>query len=380
MNDLDIIKQLEQEIGKKLEQISLSNMPKNNGYAIDENTHVVGLNLDKLGLYTIPNILINLKKLQKLSMVDNKIETLPKLFGQLQNLCFLDLQGNKLKELPMSFGQLQSLNYLDLESNELEELPTSFGQLQNLNYLHLRDNKLKKLPVSLGQLQNLNHLDLKSNKLKELPMSFGQLQSLNYLDLENNELKELPVSFGQLQELPQYMVNHIKISKNPLKRPPLKIAKKGIGEIRNYFDNENKQMNLPDNKPVWTQDKIVMAVIAALALIGTVSTSIAIWKGLEKTDNEIQTPNEEIQKCTHSVILYDEKTKRTIKNDAMVYFLYQNDKYTFYGDSEGFYKANIVCDKNNADGKIHVEATGYEVYERNFKLDNNMQEIRLTPE
>ena len=79
MTDLDIIKQLEQEIGKELKQTSLDKISGsyNNGYAVDENNHVIGLNLDKLELLTVPDALLSLKNLQKLSLRRNKIIKLP---------------------------------------------------------------------------------------------------------------------------------------------------------------------------------------------------------------------------------------------------------------------------------------------------------------
>ena len=283
--DLDIIKQLEQEIGQKLEQISLDKVTswyRKNGYAVDKNNNVIGLNLDKLELCTIPNALINLKNLQRLSLLNNKVDKLPdsfvqlqnlsvlilgsnqlkKLpasFGQLQNLSVLGLWGNQLKELPDSFVQLQKLSYLFLNENWLKELPASFVQLQKLSCLFLNENQLKELPASFGQLQKLSKLELRNNQLKELPAWFGKLLNLSELDLMNNQLQELPASFGkllnlseldlrnnQLKELPASVGQlknscHLYISYNPLEIPPLEIAEKGIEAIRNYFKEHEKQ-------------------------------------------------------------------------------------------------------------------------------------------
>ncbi|WP_353570031.1 leucine-rich repeat domain-containing protein [Candidatus Albibeggiatoa sp. nov. BB20] len=304
MTDLEKIQQLEQEIGKKLQQISLDKITgSDNGYAVDENNNVIGLNLDESELATIPNALINMKNLQKLSIVGNKIEKLPAAFGQLQNLSklrlyenqlkelpasvgqlqnlsSLGLSRNQLKELPASVGQLQNLSSLGLSRNQLTELPASFGQLQNLSDLELQHNQLKELPASFGQLQNLSVLGLGKNQLKELPASFGQLQNLSSLDLSNNQLKELPAWFGQLQnlsllylyenqlkelpasmgqlqnlsylrlennqlkELPVWLrqlqnLRQLYISGNPLETPPMEIAEKGIEAIREYFEKQD---------------------------------------------------------------------------------------------------------------------------------------------
>ncbi|WP_353570980.1 COR domain-containing protein [Candidatus Albibeggiatoa sp. nov. BB20] len=211
MTDLDIIKQLEQEIDKKLEQIDLDKVTSysgENGYAVDKNNNVVGLSLDYLELSVIPNSLIYLINLKKLSLVGNDFNILSNSFTQLQNLMELRLYNNQLQELPTSFGQLQNLRELYLENNQLQELPTSFGQLQNLRWLELHNNQLKELPASFGQLQNLSYLDLSYNQLKELPASFGKFQNMYHIALFNN----------------------------PLKTPPYEIATQGIESIRNYFN------------------------------------------------------------------------------------------------------------------------------------------------
>ncbi|WP_353572749.1 hypothetical protein, partial [Candidatus Albibeggiatoa sp. nov. BB20] len=73
MTDLDIIKQLERKIGKQLQEISLDKIAsRSNGYAVDKDKNVVGLNLDKNEFYAIPNIIVLLRNLKKLSIVDTK--------------------------------------------------------------------------------------------------------------------------------------------------------------------------------------------------------------------------------------------------------------------------------------------------------------------
>ncbi|MCV6637850.1 COR domain-containing protein [Candidatus Albibeggiatoa sp. nov. NOAA] len=276
MTDLYIIKRLEQEINNKLEQITLDYVGERNGYTLDKNNNVIGLNLDKSELSIIPNEMVLLENLQKLSISGNKLEVLPESFSQLQNLTELYLGSNQLTELPPSFGQLQNLTYLWLNGNQLRKLPTSFGQLQNLTYLWLNGNQLQKLPASFVQLCNLNELELWNNQLKELPPSFGylqnlkelylgnnqlqnlpasfsQLQSLNALILSSNQLSALPLSFGQLQnlsildlrynQLQELPVSFSQLKKscqlsvfeNPLEIPPYEVAKQGIKAINNYF-------------------------------------------------------------------------------------------------------------------------------------------------
>jgi small GTP-binding protein len=212
MNDLDIIKQIEQQIGKKLEKLEKVEW-YSVGYVINTQNQVTELSLYQCEMEQIPECLCDLIYLQTLFIIGNKIEKLPESFGQLQNLSDLELYNNQLKELPASFGQLQNLSYLSLSNNQLKELPASFGQLQNLSDLSLRDNQLKELPASFGQLQNLSDLNLGDNQLKELPASFGRIQNSCQLRIYNN----------------------------PLETPPPEIAKQGIEAIRHYFESLEEQ-------------------------------------------------------------------------------------------------------------------------------------------
>jgi len=132
---------------------------------------------------------------------------------------------------------------------------------------------------------------------------------------------------------------------------------------------KNESDNSKNDNSKWSWD--LTRVLTAVTIIVAIVSASGIWYKYTSGDAET---------CTHAVMLYDQNTHKVIKNNTTIYFLYQNDKYTFFGDSEGFYKANLACDENERDGKIHVEADGYQVYERNFKLTKNMQEIRLIPE
>ncbi|WP_353570318.1 COR domain-containing protein [Candidatus Albibeggiatoa sp. nov. BB20] len=226
----NIIKQLEQELGVKLNKYKIVEWDSQ-AYQINLQQQVIALSLYKCKIKQIPECLCTLSYLKELYLVGNKIAELPESFGQLQNLSVLYLNENQLKELPASFGQLQNLSQLYLNENQLKELPASFGQLQNLSVLYLDGNQLKELPASFGQLQNLSKLYLDGNQLKELPASFGQLQNLSDLSLNNNQLKELPTSFRELKNL-----CGLRIYDNPLETPPYEIAAKGIKAIRNYFE------------------------------------------------------------------------------------------------------------------------------------------------
>jgi internalin A len=167
--DLEILKELEKELGIELREIKGIVRGDESGRKTDANQNVVGLSLYAAGLRALP----------------------PEI-GQLQNLIELDLSRNQLSTLPPEIGQLQNLTALDLWSNQLSALPPEIGQLQNLTALDLWSNQLSALPPEIGQLQNLIELDLSRNQLSALPPEIGQLQNLTRLYLGYNPLKQLP--------------------------------------------------------------------------------------------------------------------------------------------------------------------------------------------
>lgn len=172
----------------------------------------------------------------------------------------LSLCGNRLTEVPASIGSLRSLQVAScLWHAQIGVVPIVIflpGQ-----ELLLRSNQLNELPnASIGLLGSLENLDLKGNSLTYLPDSIGQLRSLKSLDLSENkararrmaryqpchgltcrallalwQLTELPPSLGLLRDTLK-----LSVSRNPLQRPPLSVARQGIDAIRRYF-NELKR-------------------------------------------------------------------------------------------------------------------------------------------
>jgi small GTP-binding protein len=141
--DLDIIKQLEQTIGKKLKK--LDEVYWSSGYQLNNQQQVIRLDLSHC-----------------------QLGYLPKEIGQLHNLKVLNLQNCDLTQLPKEIGQLSKLELLNLEWNKLTQLPKEIGQLSKLERLILCSNKLTQLPKEIGQLSKLELLDLEHNELKEL--------------------------------------------------------------------------------------------------------------------------------------------------------------------------------------------------------------------
>ena len=160
--------------------------------------------------------------------------------GQISTLETLSLDNNKFSDaeskLLTPIGKLGSLRVLSLCNNRLTEVPASIGSLRSLTELLLRSNQLNELPnASIGLLGSLENLDLKGNSLTYLPDSIGQLRALKSLDLSENKLAEVPPSLGLLRDSLK-----LAVSRNPLQRPPLSVARQGIEAIRRYFNELKK--------------------------------------------------------------------------------------------------------------------------------------------
>jgi internalin A len=293
-SDLELIKQLEKEIGIKLEERKLEEIDEYNkhGYASGENGEVVGLNLDEIELKPVPVSVSKLRHLKKLSLYDTKLTDISFLQG-LSNLTHLNLIDNqitdisflqglsKLTELSLSSNKitdysflqgLSKLTLLDLSSNQitdisflqglskLTQLNLSYNQitdisflqgLSNLTELDLRSNQITDISFLQG-LSNLTLLDLSSNKITDISFLQG-LSNLTRLDLINNQIKELPealVELGLEIDVDELFTwgQKIYLYKNPLEKPPLEIIRNGIPAIKAYFQSLKKETNLPLNE------------------------------------------------------------------------------------------------------------------------------------
>ena len=72
-----------------------------------------------------------------------------------KNIVRLDLDSLGLTSLPDSISNLTALESLHLNKNQLRSLPDGIGNLINLKMLILNENFLTSLPNTLGNLKNL---------------------------------------------------------------------------------------------------------------------------------------------------------------------------------------------------------------------------------
>ena len=186
-----------------------------------------------------------------------------------QRIVQLNLGHNSLKKFPVCLCLLVNIEELHLFSNKLCEASFSsevdMSGMARLNTLSLGCNRFTALPLCFAQLQALSNLDLHSNAiqlmhaskqttltvllsvkhtLKVLNLGFNRLQGefdsglclalerLEKLYLQGNNLESLPSSIKLMKEL-----KVLKVNGNPLVRPPLATAERGIEAIRRFFNS-----------------------------------------------------------------------------------------------------------------------------------------------
>ncbi len=201
-NDLDLVKQLEKEIGKKLKQVPLKEIGKKaiTAFAKDDNGHAKGLSILSVKLPRLPAVLSKFQRLETLVLYETQISDI-----------------SSLKEL-------KGLTELYLHLNKISDI-SNLKELKGLTKLFLWENQISDIS-SLKELKNLKTLALWYNKITHLPAEF--------LDLGMEIKWEYGSEFG------------IFLQGNPLETPPVEIIKQGNEAIRQYFkslEGEKQALN-----------------------------------------------------------------------------------------------------------------------------------------
>ncbi|MDE3055532.1 MAG: hypothetical protein KGI80_02395 [Verrucomicrobiota bacterium] len=147
----------------------------------------ISLDLEKLGLKTLPPIFDQLNFLKELTLANNNLTACPEGLAELVNLKQLDLHDNDLTSFSVP-PTLTNLNRLFLESNELTDFSAP-AELP-LRSIDLSFNHLTTFSI-LGPLVNLRELDLSNNPdLQTLPPLLGEYTDLTHIDTGDTGIPE----------------------------------------------------------------------------------------------------------------------------------------------------------------------------------------------
>ena len=104
------------------------------------NGHVILLSLDGVGLTQVPKSIPNLKYLRYLNLSQNKISNIPRSIEELEDLEYLYLKENNLTKIAPSFGKLPKLKFLDLSKNAIDSGWPRLVFNENIQSVDLREN------------------------------------------------------------------------------------------------------------------------------------------------------------------------------------------------------------------------------------------------
>ena len=157
---------------------------------------------------------------------------LEQMWSAISDLPWLDkltLDKDLLTALPM-VGKMIGLKHLSAASNKLSTLPSDINLIRGMRTLQLNGNQLFELTHAVGDLEQLERLDVRMNKLPYLPTTVSKLRNLKQLDVSENMLQTLDPSICDL-----HTIEKAEFKDNPLVRPPMAIARQGLGAVRKYF-------------------------------------------------------------------------------------------------------------------------------------------------
>ncbi|WP_017904230.1 NEL-type E3 ubiquitin ligase domain-containing protein [Pseudomonas asplenii] len=161
-------------------------------------TGLLTLRMERSGLSSLPNAIGQLKKLQVLSLENNRLRliqgTAQELEG-LEELLELNLNGNPVGVLP-NFATLQRLQVLRLSHTGIHEWPLGLLGLRDLARVELRMNTISDLPVQLfsGHDQLCHGIDLSGNPLSSQALGSILAYRQRHEQLMNFGLEDLPMS------------------------------------------------------------------------------------------------------------------------------------------------------------------------------------------
>lgn len=130
------------------------------------------------------------------------------------------------------------------------------------------------------------------------------------------------------------------------------------------------------DKPKIDKTQVVVAVIAAIAAV-----IVGYWQFVLKPSQQPVIPAPASQQVEYIGRVLDGSTEAPIRG-AKVTFDFQGAPPIVYTDSEGIYRFTISIEGDKLAGRVRIEATGYENYDRNITLllnNPNIEDIRLRP-
>ena len=156
------------------------------------------LDLDELGLSTLPECINSLQHIETLHCRGNKLTDLPESIGQMPKLNHIALNNNPLHHIPHCISNLEGLETLDVASCKISDISALAG-LTALKRLKINNNQLSGALPELANLTKLEILQLHGNpKVSALPENIEAFDDLHTLSTDPKLRKKYPDLFNQV--------------------------------------------------------------------------------------------------------------------------------------------------------------------------------------
>ncbi|MDD1793233.1 leucine-rich repeat-containing serine/threonine-protein kinase [Enterovibrio sp. ZSDZ42] len=190
--------------------------------------------------------------LEILDLSDNQLSSLPQEIVQLRKLKILFASNNRFNVLPEVLGQCPELDMIGFKSNQISVVPEN-ALPPKLRWLILTDNQIETLPDSLGLRPRMQKLALAGNRLNTLPKTMSELHNLELLRISANQLQDCPDHVFSLPKLAWFA-----FSGNPFCQ-----------------SSENKSSNSIDSVPHVPSSSFTLQSVLGQGASGVISN--AVW-------------------------------------------------------------------------------------------------------
>lgn len=186
MTDIEILKKIEKKLNIEFEDfIEWENARQkgelNVGVKSKEKAKANVQNIREERLETKQLVTINkMKQVTQLFLNGIDLKEIPDEVFELKNIERLDCVNNKINSLPKSFSNLSELKTLFLFSNNITEIPEEVIFLKKLELFEIHDNPIKSIPAELFEAGNkrnsLSAIRNYINSLKEGTKSLNEVK------------------------------------------------------------------------------------------------------------------------------------------------------------------------------------------------------------
>ncbi|KAF2635102.1 cell morphogenesis protein-like protein Sog2 [Massarina eburnea CBS 473.64] len=149
----------------------------------------ITIDLGHKGIVRLPDEVIDVIRIEieRLALSHNLLSTLPNRLIECKRLRYLNVRYNLIREIPDAILQMTSLEILDVSRNRLKSIPAKIANLTSLKVLAIAKNKIETLPVCLGEINSLQVLKLDGNPLTFPPPEVCTLNTKAPLPANENE-------------------------------------------------------------------------------------------------------------------------------------------------------------------------------------------------